>query len=211
MKKGLKTLLLTSLLGAYSSSLLATPDSVKITNVRAHGTGCPRGSVYIDISPDRQVFTALFDQFQATIDPFDPNIRYSDRHKRCDLALRVHVPSGWQFSVFEADYEGWYDIQKGISLTQTSTYHFQGNRRHRKRSSIRATRSDKSGEFLFKDKMGVSSTEWSACGAPRDMYITSEIRLSSRKRNAVGVAGIDAIEGQFKMQAHYKIRWRRCR
>ena len=59
--------------------------------------------------------------------------------------------------------------------------------------------------------MGVSSLEWSACGAPRNMYISSELRLHSRKRNAVGVAGIDAIEGQFKMKAHYKILWRRCR
>ena len=136
---------------------------------------------------------------------------YADRRKRCDLALKVQVPPGWQFSVFQADYEGWYDLQKGLSLSQASSYHFQGNRRHRKRSNISALRSDRSGEFHFVDKIGVTSLEWSACGGPRNMYITSELRLSSRSRSAVGVAGIDAIEGQFKLKSHFGLRWRRCR
>lgn len=195
-----------------SSSLLwgLSPNKVYIEKVRAWGTGCPNNSVFIDISPDRQVFTAIFDSFQAIIDPFSNSVSYADRHKRCDLALRVHVPSGWQFSIFQADYEGWYDLQRGITLRQTSSYHFQGNRRHKKRSRISATRQDKSGEFHFIDKIGVSSLEWSACGGPRNMYITSELRLSSRNRTAVGVAGIDAIEGQFKLQSHFGIRWRRC-
>ena len=70
----------------------------------------------------------------------------------------------------------------------------------------------KSGEFHFKDKMGVvSSLEWSRCGGPRNMYISSELRLNSRHRNSRGVAGIDVIEGQFKMKAHFGLRWRKCR
>ena len=211
----MKTKLYTSFLAlmlAGSGLLFAggAPNSVYIEKVKAHGTGCPRGSAFIDISPDKQVFTTIFDSFQAIIDPYSNSVSYADRHKRCDLALKVHVPNGWQFSVFQADYEGWYDLQKGITMTQTSTYHFQGNPRHKKRSRISATRKDLSGEFLFKDKMGVTSVEWSACGGPRNMYISAELRLSSRDRNAVGVAGIDAIEGQFKMMSRFGINWRRC-
>ncbi len=197
---------------ALSSVLFGVaPSKVYIKKVKAWGTGCPSNSVSIDISPDKQVFTAIFNQFQAIIDPYSSAVSYADRHKRCDLALKVNVPSGWQFSVFQADYEGWYDLQRGISMTQTSSYHFQGNRRHRKRSVISASSGDRSGEFHFVDKIGVSSFEWSACGGPRNMYITSELRLSSRSRSAVGVAGIDAIEGQFKLLSHFGIRWRRCK
>lgn len=202
---------LITLLFAGSSYLSATPSGVYIKDVKAWGTGCPQGSAYIDISPDRKVFTAIFDAFQAIIDPFSNSVSYADRRKRCDLSLKVHVPNGWQFSVFQADYEGWYDLQKGIKLTQTSTYHFQGNPRHRKSSRISASRRDMSGEFHFIDKVGVTSYEWSACGGPRNMYITSELRLSSTNRSAVGVAGIDAIEGQFNMKAQFGINWRRCR
>ena len=195
---------------ASSSLAMAGPNRVTIEKVKAHGTGCPRGSAYVDISPDKQVFTVIFDAFQAIIDPFSNSISYADRQKRCDLALKVNVPNGWQFSVFQADYEGWYDLQKGITMTQTSTYHFQGNPRHRKRSRISATRRDLSGNFHFIDKVGVSSVEWSACGGPRNMYITSELRLSSRNRSAIGVAGIDAIEGQFNLKSRFGINWRRC-
>lgn len=197
---------------AMSSWIFAiAPSKVYIKKVKAFGTGCPRNSVSIDISPDKQVFTAIFNEFLATIDPYSDQVSYADRHKRCDLALKVHVPAGWQFSVFQADYEGWYDLQRGITMTQTSSYHFQGNRRHRKRSVVSAMSGDKSGNFHFIDKIGVSSLEWSACGGPRNMYITSELRLSSRNRSAVGVAGIDAVEGQFKMVSHFGLRWRRCR
>ncbi|MBC61253.1 MAG: hypothetical protein CMP11_02255 [Zetaproteobacteria bacterium] len=206
-----KKILLSSSLLLASSQLFALPNNVRISRVDAHGTGCPPGSAYINISPDRQVFTAIFDEFQAIIDPRDPYVSYSDRHKRCDLALTVHVPQGWQFSIFKADYEGWYDLERGMSLTQTSTYHFQGNKRHRKRSRITTRNRPKNGEFIFTDKMGVQSLEWSACGGPRNMFISSELRLSSRNRSSSGVAGIDAIEGQFSMKAHYGIRWRRCR
>ena len=107
MKSHIKKILLSSSIMICALKLHASPQKVQITNVVAHGTGCPKNSVFIDISPDKQVFTALFEQFQATIDPFDPSIRYADRHKRCDISLKVQVPSGWQFSIFQADYEGW--------------------------------------------------------------------------------------------------------
>lgn len=212
MKLKLYTSLIALCLAGSTFLQAAVPSGrVYIEKVRAMGTGCPRDTAFIDISPDKQVFTAIFSAFQAVIDPFSPATSYADRQKRCDLALKVHVPNGWQFSVFQADYEGWYDLQKGITMTQTSTYHFQGNPRHRKRSVVSASRRDVSGNFHFIDKMGVSSVEWSACGGPRNMYITSELRLNSRSRTAVGVAGIDAIEGQFKLKSRFGINWRRCR
>ncbi len=188
----------------------APGSSVTIESVLAHGTGCPVNTAHITISPDKQVFTAIFDAFQAMIDPFDSNVKYADRQKRCDLSLKVKVPSGWQFSIFKADYEGWYDLQPGMEMTQTSMYHFQGNDRYRKQSVIRSGTQNKSGNFNFVDDMGVSSTEWSACGAPRNMFISAEIRLASSNPQSRGVAGIDAIEGQFKLLNHYYILWRKC-
>ena len=196
---------------AYAGMLFAeAPVGVTITTVNAAGTGCPAGSAYVSISPDRQVFTAIFDRFQAVIDPGNPQVSYADRYKRCDLNVKVHVPQGWQFSVFKADYEGWYDMQAGMSMTQTSTYHFQGNARHSKVSVVNAP-APKSGNFLFTDNIGVSSYEWSACGGPRDLFVTSEIRLSSNNPRAHGAAGIDAIEGQFQLKAYFGILWRQCR
>ena len=193
-----------------SGFAVVDPGAIYIRDIDAAGTGCPAGSVSIDVSPDRQVFTAIFNKFQAVIDPFDPNVALADRHKRCDLSLKVQVPQGYQFSVFKADYQGWYDLQANMSLTQTSSYHFQGNANHIKRSSLSTGGTGRSGEFHFVDQLGVSSFEWSACGAPRNMYISAELRLSSNSNNSRGVAGIDAIEGQFKLLNRYGIQWRRC-
>ena len=212
MKLKMYTSLLALCLAGSSFLKASVPsDRIYIEKVSAMGTGCPKDTAFINISPDKQVFTAIFSAFQAVIDPFSPATSYADRQKRCDLAVKVNVPHGWQFSVFQADYEGWYDLQRGITMTQTSTYHFQGNDRHGKRSVISADSRNISGNFHFIDEVGVSSVEWSDCGAPRNMFITSELILSSTNQSAVGVAGIDAIEGQFKLKSSFGIRWRQCR
>ena len=207
--KLLNTMVALSALG-FAAAGIAGPQNVTITTVSANGSGCPDGSTMIDISPDRQVFTAIFSKFQAVIDPGNPSINYADRQKRCDLSLRVHVPNGWQFSVFKADYEGWYDLQQNMQFVQTSTYHFQGNARHAKSSTITTQQAPKSGNFRFEDKVGTESVEWSACGGPRNLLISAEIRLSSANPHSRGAAGIDAIEGQFKMLARFGLNWRQC-
>lgn len=208
--KVVHSLLAMSALWISAVSFADAPSTVEIRKINAAGTGCPQGSAYINISPDRQVFTAIFDKFQAQIDPNNPAVSYADRQKRCDLAVNVRVPAGWQFSVFQADYEGWFDMQRGMTMTQTSTYHFQGNARHVKMSSVNTNAGPRNGNFHFVDQVGVSSYEWSACGGPRNLFLTSEIRLASNNPYSAGVAGIDSIEGKFTLKAHFGIMWRRC-
>lgn len=192
-----------ALLSLGSSLAIAAPGGMKIQYVQANGSGCPAGSAYIDVSPDQQVFTAIFSEFQAAI---GPTVSVTERNKYCAMVVKVSVPAGWQYSVFKAKYEGWYDLQKGVNLRQTSKYWFQGNPSLSFTSQFQGPRS---GAFNYEDVMGVTS--WSPCGGTRNMVINANLVLNnSSNPSGMGLAGIDSIEGQYDLRYSYYIQYRQC-
>lgn len=187
-----------------SLCLAQAPRGMKIEYVQANGSGCPAGSAFIDVSPDQQVFTAIFSEFQAAI---GPSVAMTDRNKYCAMVVNVTVPAGWQYSIFKASYEGWYDLERNVELRQTSRYWFQGNPAVTKTSTFRGPGS---GAFNYDDQMGVVS--WSPCGGSRNMIINANLALSnSRDTSRSGIAGIDSIEGSFDLRYRYYIQYRQCR
>ena len=50
-------------LGLSSYAMASQPSYVHIKKVSARGSGCPRGTAFVDISPDKKVFTAVFGLF----------------------------------------------------------------------------------------------------------------------------------------------------
>lgn len=198
-----KFLVLLAMLSSAFSALASAPNGMKISYVQANGSGCPDGSAFIDISPDREVFTAIFSQFQAAI---GPGISLTERNKYCAMVVNVSVPPGWQYSIFKARYEGWYDLERNVELRQTSKYWFQGNSPTVKSSVFKGPGS---GGFSYDDSMEVSS--WSPCGGSRNMIINANLVLNnSREAGRSGVAGIDSIEGAFDLRYHFYVRYRQC-
>ena len=197
-------LLATTLVTMLTQQAFATaPGGMEIRYVDANGSGCPAGTAMIDVSPDKQVFTAIFSSFQAQV---GPGISLVEKNKSCLMTVNVKVPPGWQYSIFKAQYDGWYDLGPGVALTQTSRYWFQGGERFAASSRYTGPRT---GTFSYPDEMGVSS--WSPCGGTRNMVISANLALdNSRNRQSSGVAGIDSIEGQFKLMYHYYIAYRQC-
>jgi hypothetical protein len=121
------------------------------------------------------------------------------------MVVNVTVPAGWQYSIFKAQYEGWYDLEAGVSLRQTSKYWFQGNSPLTYTSTFTGP---KNGTFNYADQMAVTS--WSPCGGTRNMVVNANLALSSRTRSATGVAGIDSIEGSFDLKYRYFVQYRQC-
>ena len=64
----LYTILIYSSLTSQSSKLKELTDQVKIKSFSYQGSGCPNGSVFVDISPDKEVFTTSFNQFIVSKD-----------------------------------------------------------------------------------------------------------------------------------------------
>src|SRR4051812_34640509 len=73
---------------------LVAPDDVYVVDINGSGSGCPRGSLSYALTPDRETFIVFFSQMIVTHPPgpLFQNIN-------CPVAITLHVPQGWQFTV----------------------------------------------------------------------------------------------------------------
>ena len=96
---------------------------VEISAVTYGGTGCPDKTVQGILSDDRTTLSLSFDAYTVQS---GPNIPATDRRKFCQLQLKLKYPTGFQFSIFGADYRGYASLEKGVTGTTQSTYYFSG-------------------------------------------------------------------------------------
>jgi len=99
-------------------------NEVQILGVAFAGTGCPPNSVAGQLSSDLTTLTLLYSSFVAESGKGKGS---SDSRKNCQLNVKLKYPSGWQFSVFKADYRGYAQIPSGDTGTCKATYYFSGD------------------------------------------------------------------------------------
>ena len=146
---------------------------VIIEGIAFAGSGCPAGSVAGQLSTDQTTITLLYDSFVAQA---GQGITASNYRKNCQLNVKIRYPSGWQFSVFKADYRGYAQIPSGDTGTCKATYYFSGD--SRQISSTMTFKGPYDDNYLKTDQFGVDSTIWSPCGLEGLLNINSEVRLS---------------------------------
>jgi hypothetical protein len=67
--------------------------------------------------------TLIFDSYVASM---GKGVAITESRKNCQLNIDLLYPSGFQYSVFSADYRGYVALDKGVTGTQKSTYYFSG-------------------------------------------------------------------------------------
>lgn len=81
------------------------------------------GSVAGQLASDQSTLTLAYDRFVAQA---GSGIQPAENRKNCQLNVKLTYPSGWQFSVFKADYRGYASIPSGATGTCKATYYFSG-------------------------------------------------------------------------------------
>jgi hypothetical protein len=181
------------------------PSEVHINGISYGGPGCPAGSVGEYLSDDAKAFTLAFDEFSVEK---GPGIPLSESRKFCNVNLDLHIPQGWQYSVFKVDYRGFADLPRGTYGIQQSTYRFSGSAGRRSQVKLRTLlRGSFSDDYEINDTLGVTSLVWSPCGVNRALNIKAEARLGGNRR-LNSFMTVDTIDGEFK--TIYKLQWRRC-
>ena len=132
------TMKLTGIIALFSGLAAATPiivqpledgpsgTEVQIMGLAFAGSGCPADTVSGQLSSDLTTLTLLYAEFVAQA---GANISPSNYRKNCQLNVKIKYPSGWQFSVFKADYRGYAQIPEGDKGTCKATYYFSGDSR----------------------------------------------------------------------------------
>ncbi|KAK3897752.1 hypothetical protein C8A05DRAFT_19540 [Staphylotrichum tortipilum] len=185
---------------------------VQITGLAFAGSGCPAGSVSGQLSSDLTTLTLLYANFVAQA---GNNISPSNYRKNCQLNVKLKYPSGWQFSVFKADYRGYAQIPSGDTGTCKATYYFSGDSRQvwlfalAHISSTMIIKGPFDDNYLKTDQFGVESTVWSPCGVEGLLNINSEVRLSPQDAVKPALLTVDSTDLRFK-QIHY-LQWQTCK
>ncbi|EAS37206.1 uncharacterized protein CIMG_02560 [Coccidioides immitis RS] len=179
------------------------PDKVHIVSVNYGGTGCPQGSARTVISDDRETITVIFDKYVAAI---GPNVSLDESRKNCQLNLKLQYPGGYQYSVLGVDYRGYARLDRGIDGLQKSNYYYSGETNDFALSTHFTGPTE--GDYVLHDDSDQGSRNWSPCGSTRALNINSQVRLTSRDKNASGVLTNDSIDADFRQIFH--IKWRKC-
>lgn len=177
---------------------------VTIEGIAFAGSGCPAGSVAGQISSDLTTLTLLYDSFVAQAGQSIPPSQY---RKNCQLNVKLRYPSGWQFSVFKADYRGYAQIPAGDTGTCKATYYFSGD--SKQISSTAIIRGPYDDNYIKTDQFGVESTVWSPCGQEGLLNINSEVRLSPPDATKPALLTVDSTDLKFT-QIHY-LQWQTCK
>jgi Domain of unknown function (DUF4360) len=176
------------LLAVTSGQALAT-SAVSIQGAGYGGNGCPAGSASVNVSPDGQELSILFDKFVA-----DKN----QRRASCNLTIPIKVPQGFQISLYNADYRGYVAPQTRARLR--SEYFFAG---HRGPVTERTFRGEI--DYNVRDRLATMADVWSACGDSVNMRINSSMTAMGQ-----GSASVDSFDLAHKGMV-YHVAYRPCR
>jgi len=183
----------------------AGPPGFNITSIGVLGTGCPPGSVYYVLNPDKTAVTVTFAEFYAEA---GPGIPIRNNRKACQITLGVSVPAGFTFGIANVDYRGFYKLDEKVTASQSSLYYFQGE-------VVQASsRSDLVGpidgkEYTWRDSFDLVSTVQAPCGKSTVLNINSDVRVSnSGNTKGQGYLATDSIDTA--LTTTFNFQWQTC-
>lgn len=183
------------------------PNQITIISAQTSGNGCPQGTVSTTFSPDKTVVTFGFDAFQTYI---GPGTKPQDRSKNCQIHLNLQYPGGFQYSIMQATYHGYAQLDPGVTGQFISTYFFSQDASNTANSKTTLTGPDYvNGQVYTKsDSVENASTVWSPCGASGILNINNRIGLTSTNSNASGQLSDD--DATVAFQQKILVQWRTC-
>jgi hypothetical protein len=182
------------------------PDHIVIDVVTANGSGCPRGTTAVAVSPDNTALTVTYSAYLAQV---GPDAKDTDFRKNCQLNLNVHVPNGLTFAVISVDYRGFAHLARGASALQQANYYFQGQSlTQRLRKTYHGPMDN---DWQTTDSAGIAERVYRPCGVQRNLNINTELRVSagsSDPRRSASFITMDSTDSS--ISTVYHLTWKKC-
>jgi hypothetical protein len=186
----------------------ATPppnDHIVIEVVTVNGSGCPRGTADVAMTPDNTGFTVTYSQYMAQV---GVGALPTDLRKNCQINLIVHVPQGFTYAIAQADHRGFASLATGASAIERANYYFQGQSATAFVSHTIAAGLD---DWGFSDFTDIASLVYAPCGALRNLNINTELRVdkgTSDIRKTTSFIAMDSTDGSIRTVYHFH--WLTC-
>ena len=182
MKRALSGLLLLSG-AAVAAAAPAQAQQLTLGVATYGGTGCPQGTASVVVSPDAHSLSILYDQYFTEVGPGTTLARRS-----CNLAIPLHVPSGFSVSIIGIHYRGFNFLEPGASSTFRVEYFFAGGQGPVFTRNFAGPVLD---DFLIHNDLGVAALVWSACGQDVILRTNSSI-VVQQAGGANGLVSVDS-------------------
>ncbi|KAJ2922367.1 hypothetical protein H1R20_g14723, partial [Candolleomyces eurysporus] len=179
---------------------------MQVTSLGVLGTGCPPGTTYYALNPDKTAVTVTFSEFYAEA---GPGIPISSNRKACQLTLGVAVPPGFSFGIATVDYRGFYQLDSKVTATQGSIYYFQGQQIQAPSQSI-LVGPVAGADYTYRDTFDLVSTVQSPCGISTVLNINSNLQVSNtNNRQGSGYLATDSIDTA--LATTFNFQWQTCK
>lgn len=196
-------------LAALAASTLASSafaDDIRLGVPGYGGTGCPAGTVSATLSDDQKTLSLIFDGYVAEA---GGDTRKTVDRKNCQVALPIHVPQGYSFSIIEMDYRGFNSLPSGAFSQFNVEYYlaFPG-------APVSGPKYSKrwygplSQDYLLSNALGLSAVVWSPCGGDLNLRTNTSMMVQTNRAREQAMATVDSIDA--KASIEYLIQWRRC-
>ncbi|WP_433332354.1 DUF4360 domain-containing protein [Spirillospora sp. CA-294931] len=181
------------------------PDGITIEVATVNGSGCPKGTVAVAVSPDKEAFTVTYSDYLARVGGTSDPV---DFRKNCQLNLKVHVPQGFTYAIASADYRGFAHLQTGATGVEKASYYFQGM--SQTTSATHTLKGPHSNNWQFTDKTEVAQLVWKPCGEQRNFNVNTELRVNAGTSDPAKTSfmTMDSVDGSIKTTYHFA--WKEC-
>jgi len=186
-----------------ADDLKPNPKKIYIKDFDYGGTGCKAGTVAHAISSDRTRMSVIFDSYSAQS---GPKVQAKENRKACQLNLKLNIPHGWQYSVFQADHRGFRDITKGSKAYWRASYYFTGN--SKTATTYKEFKGPNYGDFTLTNKFGVESTVWSECGGESMLNMKTALNIRPLGTDDFNLIQLDSTDVKFEQVLYFA--WRKC-
>ena len=166
------------------------------------GTGCPSGTASAALSPDGTALSVLFDRYQAQA---GKQAGLALDRKSCDLAIPLHVPTGYTVSVLTIDYRGYNDLPAGGRSTFNAEYFFAGA--HGPTFS-RSFYGPVSSDFDFQTPVTATGNVWSPCGSDTNLRVNSALMVETNAAREQAMATVDSAD--VAASVVFALQWKSC-
>lgn len=181
------------------------PSSLRITNIRSNGTGCPLGTVAVNISSDQQAFTLSFSEFTAEV---SPTLGRSLDRKKCMVVFDSEQDAGWEYAVLAVSYRGFAALDSGVVGSQKLRFGLKDKQSDATMNLTGPVESD----YVNTQEISLGNLKWSGCQAngnkQKDFAIDATITLQASNNQSQGLFTVDTADGA--IQQEYEVLWRQC-
>jgi hypothetical protein len=203
----MKYIILSTALAALSAAspvpdAVSAPPSFKVGKVAYGGSGCPQGSIDVDISSDGRILPITFGkEFTATVGSgSDP----AASRKNCQLNIPITFSPGFQYTVYSADYTGYADLDAGVKGSVQSNYYFSGEQKSA--SATLTINGPFTGRYQKHDDVALAV--WSPCGSQGLLNVNTDVALTPLGAANSGLLTADKASAKFTHSVY--IKWQQC-